>query len=192
MSMAELEEELGSVRANLESARTLLEEARIPLEAAEQQAKSAWTRRKAALASLAATAKAAQACGLGGSRSTLLAVSRLRERADREAATIRKVIESSHQTCEVFESAWAAYAAGRAEELIVLTSIAEAQISADSPPEEIERKRLVVREFAEIKRIVRNEETQRKQDLGLPDDPHYDPQYDDRELLERRNRRWLG
>jgi hypothetical protein len=199
MRLAELESQLQSARSELEAARQILNDARVPLDAAERDARAAWARKKSALASLNATRNAALACGLSKSASVLASEARFQARIQAASGEIRTIVSASHQVCDIFEWAWDSYLAARVREGEILNSMIEcaAEVrqaaSEGSDTGEIESTQVhkMRLQLAQSLANKEREKQERRSDLSLPDEAHYDPQYDDREILERRMRPWV-
>jgi hypothetical protein len=191
LQLPELEARLQEARAELETAREILDDARHSLDEVEACARAAWSKKKAALHSRAATIAAASACGLQDSRSTLAAVARFQAHANEAVGEIRVIISSSKQVCELFEWAWDTYIAARSKEIDLLQCISDFSTEKPEPPTPPIQLNTIKKDLQEALQAKIKEQVQRKRELSLPDDPHYDPQYDSRELLERKMRPWV-
>lgn len=211
-SLQDLEAQLVSIRDEVRAARSILAEARVPLELAEAEVKKCWARRKAALGSLESSKRAARSCGLDKTASAKLSSERFQRRVDEVGAEIKKIVHASREICKNFETAWALYLAAQNTETGLLAAIAEFQIRAweGGPPgsrvedgglrepissmtlEPIRGRQAKARaELRELQADRAKDEVLRLKELGLNDDGHYDPDYDEHELLLRRIRPWV-
>jgi hypothetical protein len=197
--LSDLELRLENARADLEAARQILNDSRLPVDEAENRAHAAWQKKKSAIESLVATRNAANACGLGRSIAVSLAETRIQTRIAAASREIRSIIQSSKQVCAIFEWAWNTYLAARALEVQVLGEM-EVQATKVTTTDDTHSvgSGVMTRHGVPIPQQLREamsreqeELLQRKRELVLPDDAHYDPQYDDVELLQRRRRPWV-
>jgi hypothetical protein len=192
LTEAEWIESLRAAQQELETARALLEQARTELEAFETRARDAWRRRNAASDSRVLTIRSARACGLFGTSSMAAAIRRCDNRIAAATIEIREIIESSRQTCALFEWVWEVYRKARAAEISVLQQRPPITVAEPERRSITEERLAAVRTALEESLATQaSEEKLRRVELALPDDEHYDPQYDDAELLKRRMRPWL-
>jgi len=185
-------EALSTAQRDLEAARVLLDQARAELDAVETRAREAWRRRNAASKSRDLTVQSARACGLLGTSSMVAAIRRWDHRIGAATMEIREIIESSKQTCALFEWVWEAYRNARAAEIRILQDRPPINVAERERHSSSEQSRTRVQ--ADLKQSLESqasEEKLRRVELALPDDEHYDPQYDDAELLQRRMRPWV-
>ena len=188
-SLRSLQKRLADAQANIEAARDLLAEARKPLEAAENEATATRARLEAARQSLTATRRGATACGVHNTSTMRVAIARIERRIDVETTHIRSVIASARQVCDIFEWAWNRCIEARQEEVRVLEAIS---LAIQLEPKETEVRHIgSVNALHIAERSLVRERSERNVDLALPDEDHYNPQYDEAELWERRNRPWL-
>ena len=190
MLLSDLEVRLEQARAELEAAREILNDARLALDKVEGRARDTWLKKKAALHSRAVTLACAAACGLKASPSTLAAAARFQARADAATAEIRAIIDSSRHVCDLFESAWNSYAVARSKEIDTLQLISDLSVEIALPINSVKVHKLM-QDLIVAQESKAKENVQRRRELSLPDESHYDPQYDERELLERRMRPWV-
>lgn len=190
--LQQLESELDTVRNNVRDARITLDEARIPLQKAEKELKTSWTRRKARQGSLYATQRAARACGLERSPSTALSVGRIQTQIDAATEEIHRIIDSSADICKNFDAAWALYSSSRLEEKRVVELISVIGIERAQEEPLMRRRREQARtELSELERTDKADEIQKRKDFSVDSDGHFDPNYDEREILIRKMRPWL-
>jgi hypothetical protein len=185
-------ESLAAVQRDLESARTLLAEARAQMEDVEARAKDAWRRKNAAADSRRLTVRTAHACGLTNTATMLAAIRRCDDRVDTATNEIHEIIESSKETCSSFERAWEAYRNARAAEIHILRLRSATEVI--EPERQIDHKERLMPAQVRLEHALesqRREEKLRRSELALPDEEHYDPQYDDVELLQRKMRPWV-
>jgi len=188
----EQDELLGAARAGVDEARLVLVEARRRLEGVEQKVRRCWQARKAALGSLKATIAAQRNCGSEGNAVARLSLARIQARADSATNEIHALIDSAAEICREFYSAWNAYGSARNAEHVILEAIATAIASKPSQEGLVARRRSEARaELERLDPVRREEEEARRKDFAVGGDEHFDPSYDDRELMLRRIRPWV-
>lgn len=187
-----LESQLRSMRERVKEARAALSQARIPLQDLENRARRARDRKRATLESMRVTLNAARACGLGGSASMRSTVARLRAKADEATTEVRELIQSAGTVCAAVDRAHDELRNLRvleAETLLALAHLTEHEQAEAADRDR--RQREVLRELEELEETRRREQAERERELGWIRDPHYDPQYDEWEILLRRARPWV-
>lgn len=208
--LATLEARLEASRSEVVAAREILAVARSKLNAIEDRAKRSWRRRNAALESLRITKRTALACGLERSRSTTVSVNRIQTSIDNEKEEVRIIVESANSICQEFYAAWGLVRVARKEEEAALLAIIAESARHDSAAKSVlrdatvdsvvhdtavdvveQRRRDARRELKELERTMELEEKQRRKDFAGESDGHFDPDYDDWEILLRRVRPWV-
>lgn len=95
-------------------------------------------------------------------------------------------------TCQLFEDARRELRQARDAELEILRVFAELQrIRDEELAEEQKRAADLMAEVARLEEQKEAEEAERKRQEEWARTEHYDPGYDDWELWQRRNRRWV-
>lgn len=208
--LAILESRLEASRSEVVAAREILVVARGKLNAIEDRAKRSWRRRNAAVESLNITKRTARACGLERSRSTTVSVNRIQTSIDHEKEEVRVIVESANSICQEFYAAWGLVRVARKEEEASLLAIIAESASRDTAAKRVlpsapadsvvrdtavdiveQRRRNARSELKELERTMDLEEKERQKDFAGESDGHFDPDYDDWEILLRRVRPWV-
>jgi hypothetical protein len=192
MIAKEQDELLSGARAGVDEARLVLVKARGRLEVIEQNVRRCWRSRKAALGSLKSTIAAQRNCGSTGNAVARLSLARIQGRADNATSEIHALVDSAGETCREFHCAWNGYLSARNTERKVLETIAVAIAARPSEEAITARRRSEARaELERLEPVRRKEEEARRADFGVESGRHFDPNYDERELMLRRIRPWV-
>jgi len=184
----EIERLLAEARASIRDSLENVVKARDQVDSFEDRVILHRARRRAALDSLALTNRACKASGLDQSAMMLWSLKRLQQLVEEATKQIHATIVEAQPACELLT---------RAHEVLRVARLAEIEANSlrrdekvlhvSDQPEDASssRGRLA---GARDQLIVEKEERER----GLAWlDGHYDPRYDDRELLLRRARPWV-
>jgi len=191
-SLSSEESQLTAAREHVAVTREALDECRTRLSGVDQLLRRLWQKRKAALGSFEATERAQHNSGMTGRPLAKLSLARIEARATEALKEIHELVSSSESVCNDLYSAWETYISARKVEAQSLESIAAAQAPAVSEETRYANRRREARaELIALERVRKNEETERRKDFALDNDGHFDPNYDERELLVRRMRPWV-
>lgn len=147
--------------------------------------------RDASQVSLNLTRQAACRCGLENSPVTRITLERFEAAIAKYRAAVLSLIQEAEPACEEFNSLYTHFREARRAErealdqLVQLREAHRVSVAAEpsSPKIKHAKERLAL--------LDRLEEEDRKREKSLPDDPHYDPDYSDWEILMRRSRPWV-
>lgn len=189
LSLEALEELLQVARLATEHAKAAFRLTWIPIRELDVAATQSRSRRRALVESYQMTDRAARKCGLRGSASTRMSLSRMLCKINAETAMLKAVIESAAGPCAACDAAWEVLRAARSVEQEALEAVLAARLTtaANIDVQKLEAER--EREY--LADLVRQEEAERERELTLAKDPHFDPRYDHWEIAIRRSRPWV-
>jgi hypothetical protein len=200
-SQSSREADLELIRQKLELTEAALRTARAALSLFETRVNFAWSKKKAALTSRALTHRNAAACGLAGSPVVAASLRRFDDRVEDATCEIRAIIQESQQVWHAFAAAWDDRLSVRKHQIAVLEQLAplepdcstalESTLTTSQTPTPDSQRPTLIRQLSAAREQITHEEAQSKRELLLPDEAHYDPQYDEVEILQRRNRPWV-
>lgn len=188
----ELDSRLLAARESLDAARRILLPLRHSLRVVDERARSVRAKWRNAEQARRVSMQAAVASGRGSSKSTRLMMNSAQERIDEVRNELGLVIDGAGPLCDELDRAWASYMKARDEEHDILDQLVELQsaqrhatitdaLAKEEPS--VERARI-----AATRQMEREE---RDSELAWSDRGHFDPHYDEQELLLRRLRPWV-
>ena len=190
-----LQEALAAARAEVAVARQILDDSRTPLYQLELAVKRCRTKKKARIDSLKATESAARAAGIG--KASAVVVARKKKEIEEVIVEIRDMIAGAGPMCDAVDTAWDLYLAARDAERRALESLATVETHQREEQKKVaELKKKAKQELTELSTVLVEEKKQKAQETARENfaaegDEHYDPRYDEREILLRRRRPWV-
>jgi hypothetical protein len=191
-SKGDLELSWQEARAIVAARRAVALQKRAALEVYDARLAATRRRRRAAEQSLVLTKRVTAACGLDRSAVTLGRLARFQRAIDECREEARCIIGAAEPLCAEFDVACSELREARVIERDALQAILAARESVQLSVEREKQRTAQLRaEMTRLEGIRRLEEVTRARELKWEQDCHYDPNYDDWEILARRNRPWL-